>query len=145
MYTRKNNDPCYFVYSASYFHFVLLTVRKTVSHIIKISLVIWYQYVTLLSAINSKVADFIFLQNPISFPCTTSGYFVIKDLSSNSRKESFCFGCHVVVVLVDTWPYLFRTRVLFVPDKDCRVTIIFWNIRKSLLLPVHIRSLCGYS
>jgi len=91
-----------FVYSVSYFHFVLFSVRNTVSHIIKISLVIRYQYVTVSSDIKSKVGDFIFLQNPITFPCTSSGYVVIKDLNSNSRKEFFCFRCHVVVVLVDT-------------------------------------------
>jgi hypothetical protein len=134
-----------FVYSVSYFHFVLFSIRNTVSHIIKISLVIRYQYVTISSAINSKEGDFIFLQNPISFPCTTLGYVVIKDPNSNSRKEFFFFRCHVVVVLVDTWPYLFRIRVLFVTDKDSRVTIMFWNIGKPLLLPDYIRFLCGYS
>lgn len=72
-----------------------------------------YIYVTVTSAINSKVAIFTVLKNPISCPCTAAGQVVIKHLYSNSRNEFFCFGCHVVVVVVDTCPFLFRARVFF--------------------------------
>jgi hypothetical protein len=122
----------------SYFHSTLFAIRNTVSYIIKLSLVIRYASVTVSFAVNSKAADFTVLKNPIPCPSTASGHVVIKNLNNKSRNEFFCFGCSVVVVLLDTWPYLFRARVLLVPDSDTRVTIKFWSIGRSLLLRVHI-------